>query len=114
MKKAVKLAKLSTCKQRHGAILISGGRTLAVGVNTYRNDPSMFGIIGCHYSTHAEVAALKALPKGLNLKNATMYVARISKGGNAAMSAPCSACQVALKEAGIKKVVYTIDKEMEL
>lgn len=85
-----------------------------MGVNSYRNDPSMFGIPGCHYSTHAEVAALKAMPEGINLKNATMYVARISKGGNAAMSAPCVECQEALKKAGIRKVCYTIDKEIEL
>lgn len=94
--------------------MISGGRTIAVGINSYRNDPSMFGINGCHYSTHAEVAALKAVSKDVNLKNAVMYVARISKGGNAAMSAPCEACQKALKDAGIRKVCYTIDKEIEL
>lgn len=74
----------------------------------------MFGIDGCHYSTHAEVAALKAVPDGISLKNATMYVARISKGGNAAMSAPCEACQKALKIAGVRKVCYTIDGSIEL
>lgn len=74
----------------------------------------MFGIDGCFYSTHAEIAALKQLPKGISLKNATMYVARISKGGVPSMSAPCINCQKALKEAGIRKVVYTIDKEVKL
>lgn len=74
----------------------------------------MFGIDGCYFSTHAEVAALKQLPQDINLKNATMYVARITPGGRPAMSAPCANCQVALKEAGIRKVVYTIDKEVKL
>lgn len=85
-----------------------------MGVNSYRNDPSMFGIDGCHFSTHAEVAALKAAPQGLNLKNATMYVARISKGGKVAMSAPCDSCKKVLKSYGIKKVCYTINKEVQL
>lgn len=85
-----------------------------MGINSIRNSPYMTGIPKNQYSTHAEVAALRAAPRGMNLKNATMYVARIYRTGEPAMSAPCAQCRIALKAAGISKVVYTIDKEMTL
>lgn len=108
------MARLSDCAQKHGAIVISGGRTLAVGVNMYRNAPDMFGIGDCYFSVHAEVSALKSIPKSINLKNATLYVARISKGGNVAYSAPCKECQKYIKARKIRKICYTINKEMTL
>lgn len=111
--KATELAKLSDCKKRHGAVLISGGRTIAVGVNMYRNE-QLPGISEFDFSTHAEISALRSLPRGTKLKNATIYVARIYADDTPAMSAPCDRCKAELKKFGIKKIVYTIDKEMTL
>lgn len=78
-----------------------------------RNDPAIIGDAQLNYSVHAEVAALRAWG-GTNLRNATLYVARIGRDGTPMMSKPCANCQQALRDAGVKKVVYTIDSEMEL
>lgn len=111
--RALILAENSTCKQRHGAIIVRGGRTLSVGINTYRMDPHTIvdEIIVKDFSWHAEVAAIRAY-KG-DLTGATLYVARLSRRGEAAMSKPCINCQKAIKDAGIKKVFYTIDEQLD-
>lgn len=92
---------------------MAGGRVLSVGINSNRNDPSVIGDAQLKYSVHAEIAALRAWG-GTNLKNATIYVARLGRSGDPMMSKPCENCQKALKEAGVRKVIYTIDNEMEL
>lgn len=85
---------------------------MSVGINTNRNDPAIIGDAQLNYSVHAEVAALRGL--GHSVKNGIMYVARVDKKGEPKMSKPCAKCQEALKKAGVRKVVYTIDDEMEL
>lgn len=110
---AIRVSENSECRKRHGAVLTSGGRVLGIGVNVNRNDPAVIGDAQLNYSVHAEIAALRAWG-GSNLKNATMYVARIGRYGEPMMSKPCAKCQEALKAAGVKKVVYTIDNEMEI
>lgn len=109
--RSVQVARLSTCKQRHGALVVSGGRTLAVGVNSYTNRQGTPGVGPEHFSIHAEAAALRAIPEDIDLRRATLYVARLSKGGNVALSRPCPSCQALMKERGIKKCVYTTSKE---
>lgn len=94
-------------------MLTAGGRVLSVGINTNRNDPLIIGEAQLKNSIHAEVAALRAWG-GTGLKNATIYVARLGKAGDPVYSKPCENCQKALKDAGVKKVIYTIDNEMEL
>lgn len=87
--RALAVAAASDMRQKHGAILISGGRVLSVGVNTSRNDARLH-IPHDAISRHAEVACLS----GLNVANRVgkLYVARISSGGNVALSKPCPAC----------------------
>lgn len=104
----MKLAEFSTCKQQHGAIIIKGGSVLSVGVNCNKNDPTFIGEATKNWSVHAEIAALRVL-KDTNLKNATIYIARINKRGKPMMSKPCPKCEKAIKNAGITKIVYTID-----
>lgn len=92
---------------------MAGGRVLSIGINTNRNDPSIIGDAQLAYSVHAEVAALRA--HGSKVKNGTIYIARIGKKNDEPMmSKPCENCQKALKDAGVKKVIYTIDNGMEL
>lgn len=86
---------------------------MAVGINANKNDPAFMGKTDVHFSVHAEEAALRAC-KGANLKRATIYVARLSKRGEPAMSKPCERCQKAIKAAGIRKIVYTVSNEMTL
>lgn len=54
---------------------------------------------------HAEVASLiRAAKTG---KPCTIYVVRIGKRGNVMYSEPCPSCVLAIKEAGIKVVVFS-------
>lgn len=111
--RAKKIASTSTCACKHGAVVVHGGRVIGVGVNSYSNDIHMYDHIPQNaWSVHAEIAALRSIKKDLH--GAVMYAARVNNQGEERMSKPCVMCQIALKEAGIKRVVYTVDSSMEL
>lgn len=105
------LARKSDCRNRHGAIIVSSGsRILGMGINSIRNEPYIFddqspikfGLI----SEHAEIMALR-MAKGSDVTGATIYVSRVDRNDMPALSKPCKNCEKALREAGIRKVVYT-------
>lgn len=86
---ALKVARRSVDNHRHGCVIVSGGRPMAMACNSYCN------------SRHAETKAMY----NLNCAGATLYVARIRKEQPAGMSAPCVNCLKAIREAGIRRVV---------
>ena len=61
---------------RVGAALIRGGSLLSTGFNRYRNDPARVELSGVSY--HAEAVALR---KAGDSQGATLYVARVTRGG---------------------------------
>lgn len=75
---------------------------MSTGYNRYRNNPALVGANAVSY--HAEEMAIMRAgdPRG-----ATIYVARITKGGLIAMSKPCQKCQELLLENGVCTVVFT-------
>lgn len=90
------------------------GRVLSVGVNSYsKTSPTMK-----HYAIkagnpeaqylHAEVAALVSLSYNDRQKVHKIFVSRAMKNGETGLAMPCSICQLALKEYGIKEVSYTV------
>lgn len=92
---------------KHGAVLVKGGKVLSEGSNKYTNTGKMHGF----GSIHAEERALKSMKK--DPRGGVMYIARVASYGPA-MSKPCRRCQLLLKNAGIKRVVYTsMTGEME-
>lgn len=104
----MKVAELSTCRQRHGAVVVKGGRVLALGLNSMRNDPKSAEPCETkleYLSEHAELAALRRVknPEGI-----TLYVSRISRDGKPALSRPCQNCAEALRLAKVKAVCYTV------
>jgi len=116
---ALRVAETSEVNQKHGAVIVKGGSVLALGVNTYTNDPKVFPVDYFNesknsllrpnpeaISVHAEIAAIKRC-KPETLAGATIYIARISAGGSVGYSAPCDACAEALIQAGVKKIIYT-------
>lgn len=109
LRHAVKLAKMSTAGvHHHGAVITMGGRIVAVGINTMRNDPTNNGrgIPADGFAEHAEMAALRAL--GGNAQGAKVYVARWRwRSGTVGMSRPCNNCYKSLMEAGVKEVIFT-------
>lgn len=116
--RAIEVAKTSQSKARHksarhGAIIVSGGRTISTGVNKDRNNVLNVNNPPLDVAVHAEAAALRAAGK-TPLKGATIYIARVLRTGEPAMSKPCENCQTLLTEAGIRKIVYTLDSVLKV
>ena len=108
---AMKVAEPSECNHRHGAVIVRGGSVLSVGMNKWRNEVALINQLhaegrSTNISVHAEVDALSRVadPRG-----ATIYVARVNRNGAPRLSKPCSSCARALKDAGISKIIYTIN-----
>ena len=102
---ALNLANSSECSNKHGAVLVKGGRIISTGVNRFKNHPQNMSpehIKSC--SVHAEIDSLR---KVTSARGGTIYVARVDRLGVPALSRPCEACYEALVEAGISKIIYT-------
>lgn len=105
--RAMYVARASTCKQRHGALIYKSGRVIGVGVNVSRNSHPTMEIPFYAYSSHAEVKAIDAVYDGKLLQGATIYVARINKSGDPMNSLPCRRCMLDIESTGIKRIVHT-------
>lgn len=111
LQRALTLACNSTCRHRHGALVVKSGRVVGQGYNRVINNPmlfpdDMFNDHKEHISIHAEVAALNQVSPEV-AHGAVLYVARTRSCGAPGMSRPCPRCQEAIEKAGIKKVVYS-------
>jgi deoxycytidylate deaminase len=106
--RAVEIARTSTVKQKHGAVIYKSGRVLAVGVNSVRNAHDTMEIDPDNYTFHAEVAALRAAAMINDFKGATAYVARVNRQNKPVNSCPCGSCLDILMANDIKRIVFTI------
>lgn len=106
------LAERSEEKKKHGALVVKSGRVVGYGFNKFKNHPDLIPeeLIKVHCSRHAEEVAIKNA--GLNAKGATLYVARINKQGLDRDSKPCAICSDLIKQSGIKRVIYTEEKNV--
>jgi cytidine deaminase len=86
-----------------------GARIIAVGVNSFRCHPMAASDPKRESSFHAEIAALRQLREVDS--RTTLFVARVAKNGQTALSAPCANCRQALKEAGLVKIIFSVDGE---
>ena len=87
------------------------GRVLSIGQNSYvKTHP-----LQAHYASkvgldpkiylHAEVAALVKLRKG---KPHKILIERFGKKGQPLTAKPCPICEQAIRQAGIKRIEYTV------
>ncbi len=85
------------------------GRILAVGKNSYTKTHPRQAYYAAKSGNrtriflHAEIDALcrcEGTPYAI-------YVARVNRKGEARLAKPCSICEMAIKDVGIRKVVYT-------
>lgn len=109
---AAKLALDSTCRQRHGAVIVIRNSVLGLGTNKFRNHPQVIHDYD-HCSRHAEIVALRSVIRRsayVDLRKAVVYVARVGEGGTLRMSRPCESCWVELNSAGIRTAVFTTEK----
>lgn len=106
MNKAVELAKQSKCRQRHAAVVLRNGNVVAAATNKDRNPVNNLdeAHVKQHASIHAEVAALS---KVNNPKGCIVYVARVMKDDTPGLSKPCRRCEKYLKDAGVRRVIWT-------
>jgi deoxycytidylate deaminase len=114
LNKCIQLAsKLQNQKQRVYSIIVDKrGRVLSSGSNHFTKSHPRQAYY-CELATHEQHkiylhAELSAL---VNLKDydkaETIYVARVNKKGQPLPSHPCPICQMAIKDAGITKIVTT-------
>lgn len=87
---AKKLAKRSTRKHQHVALVFKGGALLATGYNYDR--------------THAEVAALNKLWPSKR-RGTTVISLRIGKDDSLKDATPCEHCWAYMETAGVKEVL---------
>lgn len=100
-------AEKSQERNKHGAVVVKGGRILGRGFNKFKNSPDIIPeeLISVHCSRHAEEVAIH--DAGSDLKGAVLYVARVNKQGLDRLSRPCKSCANLIESVGIKRVVYT-------
>lgn len=101
---ARKVSKTGDYKFKHGTVIAKGSRVLGFGINSTKTHPksnSRFKTI------HSEHQAL--INSGIEVQGAIAYVYRETKHGISAMSKPCHSCAKLLKDAGIRKVYFSID-----
>jgi deoxycytidylate deaminase len=101
---AVKVAKLSECRYKHGSIIVRGKSILSVACNKIITHPiqKRYGSHVC--SLHAETRAV--VLSQTSVVGATCYSARIKAYNTLAISKPCAHCDMILREAGIRDVIY--------
>ena len=104
------LAAKSVARNTHGAVIVKGGRVMGTGWNKNRNHPAIVSPehIKTECSYHAEEVAIREAGED-NVRGAVIYVARISKNGDARDSKPCSKCAALIRQAGIKRVIFTME-----
>ncbi len=91
------------------AVIVRGGAVLSVGFNKRTNSALMdHYAVRDHQTVHAEVDAVLQVRKNIDLTGAKIYVVRLLKCGETAISKPCGTCQAVLRAYGIKKMVYTL------
>lgn len=103
----------SNARNTHGAVIVKGGRVVGTGYNRNRNHPAIVSPehIKTDCSIHAEESALR--DAGYSVKNAVIYVARVSKSGEDRDSKPCPRCHALIEESGIKRIIYTTQARRE-
>lgn len=85
-------------RYRHGAIALKGGSIVGKGYN--------------HHGVHAEHSCLSGIWPNKR-KGLVVWVGRITKAGQWADSKPCEKCEELLREAGVRKVIYSTGEGFE-
>ena len=96
-------------RARVGAVILDKkGRVISSGFNKRKTHPLQvhYGSIKKPY-LHAEMSALVNARK----KGHTIVVARITKNGDLGLAKPCPVCAAAIADAGIKRVIYTVNND---
>lgn len=92
-------------KFRLGAVLVHRNSIVSVGMNSYKTHPLMASRTSWPF-LHAEQHAI--IRAGLNnCEGLDLYIARVRKNNDLAMSKPCSVCIRLIHDVFIKNVYYS-------
>jgi len=102
IEEAMKQARKSNVRYKHGAVVVKNGKIIGVGYNKY--------CISCYaihkICIHAEIDAISnCSPKFLN--GATLYVIRLNNQNELQSSKPCKRCKDYIIRSKISIVYYT-------
>lgn len=93
---------------RHGCVLVTGGKVLALTCNA-SNRTVLAGRIMS--SMHAEMVALSFAYRGnrnpRRMRHMDLYVVRLGNNDSMMDSKPCTCCVKALRKMGVKRVYYS-------
>ncbi len=93
---------------RLGAVLIQKGQVVSVGINSYKTHPKLRYRSEFPY-LHAEQQAI--FRYGMDrCEGLDLYVTRIWKNNQYAVSKPCKVCQQLIDDIGIKNTYYIDDE----
>lgn len=104
-----KLNRIEGLPKMAAFIFTADGRIIA-GQNKRKTHPlqAQWGNNAQAIFLHAEIDALvQAIRYGIDLHDATCYVARVNKRGHAALAKPCAGCMGALIHFGISDIRWT-------
>ena len=99
------------CPFRVGAAVARGKRLISTGACTIKTHPRNPKLRAKTTRTQAcaeFVAIIRALKQLSSLKNCSIYVTRLRKGGlTLTLAKPCSVCQGYMREVGIRNIFFT-------
>lgn len=98
-----RIALTSDNRFRVGAMIVKSGRVMGGSPNITRRSPRT---PPNRFSTHAEIAAINIAS---DCDRATLYIARLNNSDLYSISRPCAWCVQKIIEAGINRVVFTLD-----
>jgi len=102
---------------RHCAIVAQGSKILGVGYNRHGWSSKQKGKYcarkqnSAMCSVHAEVDALLKVASKEDIKGSTVYVVRINRKNELAMSKPCPMCETILREHGVKRAFFSVSED---
>ena len=101
---AIKKAYASEHTFKVGAVIFKGGQILNSSCNKNKTNPIRVPHKSCINKLHAEMAAIR----NCNTEGASILVIRLDKRDySLTMAKPCPDCEFFIREAGIKKIVYS-------
>lgn len=109
IQKAMRIAENSDYSIRIGCVVTNKrGRIISQGFNQLKSHPKQARYAKLHGKCekiflHAEISALVRCREEPH----TIYVGRIMKNGLPGMCKPCPICEAAIREAGVKYMIYT-------
>ncbi len=98
---AKKQCEKSSYKKRLGAVVVNRGKVVGLGHNVVQSTGIKTD------GLHAEISALRNTSAKFRY-GSTVYVCRILKNQEIALSKPCHACSVVMKKMGVKYVWYSV------